>query len=291
MVVLHPIKAPEQRLAIDLSGSSIRVLEGAPGGAMRCAETSVSPRALAGGRVVDPGLLGHALRNLLVKHDFGKSRALVAAGDAVATFRVLDFPSGTHDAEVDAAVKAELPPGDARLGLRHVEVSNGAEGRTVYAMVWDRGQVEAISVAVKEGGLDPAVVDLKSLCLARAVPMRSFVLVDVTSHPGEVVLIDDRLPRVRHTFDVEPDGDVAAAMTAAIKPVLSFYRPVRPTDFGPETPILLRSDGAPPPAVVRRLEQLIGRPVEAVPRPQRIDPDIDHSPYLTCIGLTMRRRS
>jgi len=289
MVLLHPLAAREPRLAVDLSGRSVRVLQGAPGGAMRCADTPVSTRALSAGRVVDAGLLGHALESLLSANGITGTRAMFAASDAIATFRVLTFPAGTPDADVDAAVTAELPLGDARLGIRQIEIANGHDGRTVYAIVWDRSQVEAISTAAKEAGLKAAVVDLKSLCVARAVPMRSYLICDLTAEPCEVVLIDDRIPRVRHTFSVEAKSDVAAALAGELKPVLSFYRGAGTNGFDSEAPILLRSEQPMAPEDIRRLEQLTGHPVDVVPRPQRIDPGIDHSHYLTCIGLGMRR--
>jgi hypothetical protein len=253
---------------------------------MRFAETTVSTRALSGGRVVDPGLLGHGLKGLLSASGITCTRAMFAASDAIATFRVLTFPAGTPDDEVDAAVRAELPLGDARLGLRRFEVSNGHEARNVYAIVWDRSQVEAISAAAKEAGLRAMVVDLKSLCLARAVPVRSYIICDLTADPCEAVLVDDRIPRVRHTFTFDSTTDLAVEL----KPVLSFYRGQRNAPFSSEAPILIRSDQPQAPEVTRRLEQLTGHAVDVVPRPQRIDPDIDHSTYLTCIGLGMRRR-
>jgi len=253
---------------------------------MRSAETTVSTRALSGGRVIDPGLLGHGLKDLLSANGITCTRAMFAASDAIATFRVLTLPAGTSDDEVDAAVRAELPLGDARLGLRRVEVSNGHEGREVYAIVWDRSQVEAISAAAKEAGLRAAVVDLKSLCLARAVPMRSYIICDLTADPCEAVLVDDRIPRVRHTFNFDSTTDLAVEL----KPVLSFYRGQGNGHFSSEAPTLIRSDQPPAPEITRRLEQLTGHPVDVVPKPQRIDPHIDHTTYLTCIGLGMRRR-
>ncbi len=257
---------------------------------MRSAETKVSTRALASGRVVDPGMLGHALESLLSANGITCPRAMFAASDVIATFRVLTFPAGTLDAEIDAAVRAELPLGDARLGLRHVEISNAGEGRTVYAIVWDRSQVEAISTAAKEAGLKAVVVDLKSLCMARAVPMRSYIICDLTAEPCEAVLVDDRIPRVRHTFTLDATADIAAALAGELKPVLSFYRGAGNTRFSSEAPILVRADQPQPREVTRRLQQATGHPVDVVPRLQRIDPQIDHSSYLTCIGLGMRRR-
>ncbi|TMF73236.1 MAG: hypothetical protein E6I15_11415, partial [Chloroflexi bacterium] len=88
---------PASRLAVDLSGTTLRVLEGTPGGVMRCGEGAPPPGSMDHGRVVDPTLLGQALRQLVARTEISGNRALIAASDAIASFRVLNFSTGTAD--------------------------------------------------------------------------------------------------------------------------------------------------------------------------------------------------
>jgi hypothetical protein len=278
------------RLALDLSGGTLRVLEGMPGGPMRCGESAAPHGALEGGRVLDATALAQALRQLLARTDITATRALIAASDAIASSRVLTFPRGTQDSEIDAAVKAQLNMGSDRMAMRHIEVPGEREERTIFATVWDRSQVQSIASAVRQAGLEPAAVDLKSLCVARAIPVSSCILLDMTDDPCEAVLIDDRVPRTAHSFRLESGGDLALALANGLKPVLAFQRRSGATGFGPESPILVRSDQQLPTLLTGRLEKLIGHPVDPLPRPPRVDPDVRFVPYLTCIGLVMRRR-
>jgi len=125
--------------------------------------------------------------------------------------------------------------------------------------------------------------------MARAVPLRSYVICDLTAEPCEALLVDERIPRVRHTFTLDGKVDVASALAGELKPVLSFYREAGGARISSEAPILIRSDQPQAAETIRRLEQLTGHPVDMVPRPQRIDAEIDHTQFLTCIGLGMRR--
>src|SRR4029077_1133540 len=159
------------RLAVDLSGGTLRVLEGTPGGPMRCGESAAPAGALEGGRVLDAPALGQALRQLLARSDITTTRALIAASDVIASFRLLNFPKGTSDADIDAAVKVQLNLGSDRMAARHIEVAGNRDDRTIFAAVWDRQQVQTIASAVRSAGLEPAAVDLKSLCVARAIPV------------------------------------------------------------------------------------------------------------------------
>jgi hypothetical protein len=256
---------------------------------MRCGESAVPEGALEGGRVLDAVALGQALRHLLARTEVVTTRALIAASDMIASFRILTLPQGVTDAEIDAEVRRQLPLGSSRMALRHIEVLKGRGQRTLYATVWDRGQVQLIADTARHAGLEPLVVDLKSLCVARAVPLNSCILLDLLAEPNEAVLIDERVPRVWHTFKIESSGDVAASLATALKPVLGFYRHSGSATFGSDSPILIRADQQLPSQVTVRLEQLTGQPVGPLPQPHRIQHEVRFGSFLTCIGLVMRR--
>jgi hypothetical protein len=259
---------------------------------MRCGEGAAPAGALESGRVLDSAALGQALRQLLARSEITATRALIAASDAIASFRVVTFPKGTPDAEIDASVRRELNLGSDRMAMRHVELSVDPEVRTIFAVMWDQSQVQAIAAAARHAGLDPAVVDLKSLCVARAIPVDSCIVLDMSAKPCEAVLIVGRVPRAAHNFKLKvgSGGDRALAVSIGLKPVLAFHERSGAAGFGPDSPILVRSDQAFTSLLTDRLEQLTGHPVEPLPRPSRVDEDVRFGPFLTCIGLVMRRR-
>jgi hypothetical protein len=262
-----------------------------PGAPMRCGEGAAPPGAIDGGRVQDPAALGQALRLLLARSEIIASRALIAANDAIASFRVLTFPNDTPDPEIDASVRSQLNLGSERMAMQHMEVLAGPEGRTIFATVWDRAQVSAIAAAVRHAGLEPVAVDLKSLCVARAIPVSSCILLDMSVDPCEAILIEDHIPRAAHSFKVGSGGDLGLALSNGLKPVLAFQRRSSASGFGPDSPVLVRSEQELPSLLTGRLEHLTQHPVYPVPRPPRVDADVRYGPYLTCIGLVMRRQA
>jgi len=268
----------------------LRVLEGMPGGPMRCGEGVAPPGALEGGRVLDLDSLSQAVRLLIARTDISATRALIAASDAIASFRLLTFPKATSDSEIDASVKGQLNLGSERMAMRHIEVQAAPDERTMFATVWDRNQVNAIAAAARQAGLEPVAVDLKSLCVARAIPVSSCILLDMSTDPCEAILIEDRIPRAVHSFRVESGGDLGLGLSNGLKPVLAFQRRSGASGFGPDSPILVRSEQDLPALLTGRLEHLTGHPVDPLPRPPRIDADVRFGPFLTCIGLVMRRQ-
>jgi hypothetical protein len=278
---------PVHPLAIDLSGPSLRVLEGTPGGLMRCGESSPPPGTLQSGRAIDPAALGQALRQLLARTEITANRAMIAASDAIASFRVASFPPGTADEEVDGWVLRQLPPPSDRMAIRRVDVRAGRGRRMVYAVAWDRAHVQSLVATVRAAGLEPAVVELKSLCVARAVPAASCIVLDMSTEPCEAVVIQDHVPRIWHSFRIAADGDLASDLATGLRPLLAFYR--QSGEAASDSPILIRSEQTLATPVSTRLAGMTGHAVEPLPQPPRVSAEIRFGPFLTCLGLVMRR--
>jgi hypothetical protein len=266
-------------------------VSGALGGPMRCGSGGTPAASLVDGRIVDVNAVGSALRQLLARTEIEESRALIAASDAVATFRVLKLPPAASDQDVDVAVARELPLDPERMSTQWLDVSSGQGHRLVYAVSWDRLLIKAITDAARFAGLDPVAVDMKSACVARAVAQPACVVVDMASNPAEIVLIDDHIPQVWHSFrlDVEVGDDIAPALTGPLRTVLRFYKRRRDTEFEPTAPILIAGEQVLASRATTTLSQQLAHPVVPLPIPARVSPEIRYATYLTCLGLLMRR--
>jgi len=288
-VTLLPIS--DTRLAIDLSGSLLRVVTGALGGSIRCGSGGTPEGSLVDGKVMDPGAVASALRHLLARVEINDTRALMAASDSVATFRVIKLPPAASDHDVDAAVARELPMDPEKMSTQWVDVHNGQFGRVVYATAWDRGLVKTIAEVARLAGLEPVAIDLKSTCLARAVAAPACVVVDMASRPAEIVLIDGSVPQVWHSvrLDVAPGDDFGPALAGPLRTVLRFYERRRDTEFEPSAPIFLAGEQVLASMATSALSELVAHPVVQLPIPARVPLDIRYTTYLTCLGLLMRR--
>ena len=283
--------APDTRLAVDLSGGLIKVVAGALGGPMRCGSGGTPNGSLVGGKVIDVDGVGSALRQLLARTEINETHALIAASDAVATFRVLKLPPGTGNQDVDGAVAREMPLDPERMSTRWVDMTSGQDHRLIYAVSWDRSLIKSITDAARFAGLDPVAVDIKSACVARAAPEPACVVLDLASTPAEIVLIDGHIPQVWHSFrlDVELGDDIVPALAAPLRTVLRFYKRRRDAEFDPAAPILICGEQVLSTRATSLLGQQLDHPVLPLPLPARVSPEIRYTTYLTCLGLLMRR--
>ena len=272
-----------------MTSDTLRVVEGLPGSHMRCGESGLPPGAMAGGKVIDQTAVGQALRQVIARAEITVSRAMIAISDRLASSRVLSFPVQAAETDLAAAVKAQLDLGSERMAYRYYDIPSSFPGeRLVFATVWDRRNVDAVLGAARYAGLEPGVVDLKSMCLARTLTVDSCLLLDLVSNPCEAVLVDERIPRLWHTFEVDWDGDIAQSIATGLRPMVGHQRYAY-ASFGPESPIVVRAEPAIPEEGASRLERLTARRVVPVPVPPRIGDEVRHIPYLTCLGLIMRR--
>lgn len=279
------------RLAIDLSGSLIRVVEGLMGGPMRSGSGSTPPGSLVGGKIMDVGAVAGALQQLLARAEIQETRALIAIADAVATFRVITVPASSTDEEIDSITTKEFPIDPERMATKWTEVRRNAQHRVIYAAVWDRNYVKKATEVVKGAGLEPVTVELKSACIARAMAEPSCVVIDLSADPVEIFLIDDHVTQLWHSFPLNvPIGeDIGPAMLAPIRQVLRFYERRRASGFGPESPILIVGEQVVSSQVMAGLSARLGHPVAPLVIPARVPLDVRHGAYLTCLGLMMRR--
>ena len=235
--------------------------------------------------------VGSALRQLLARTEIEATHALIATSDAVATFRVLKLPPGAGNQDVDGAVARELPLDPERISTRWVDMSSGQDHRLIYAVSWDRSLIKNITEAARVAGLNPVTVDIKSACLARAATEPTCVVLDLSSNPAEIVLIDGHIPQVWHSFrsDVELGDDIVPALAAPLRTVLRFYKRRRDSEFEPTAPIFISGEQVLSTRATSSLSQQLEHPVLPLPLPPRVPPDVRYTTYLTCIGLLMRR--
>jgi len=245
------------------------------------------------GRILDVGGVGGALRQLLARTEIRETRALIAVSDALASFKVITFPPSTSDENIDSHAAKEFPFDAERMAMRWIDVHRDGERRVVYTAVWDRGLVKRAADAARSAGLEPVVVELKSACVARAVAVPSCVVLDMSTNPVDVFLIEGHVPQLWYSFPLAGalGEDVTPALLAPLRQVLNFYRRRRQSDFKPSSPVFISGEQVVPDQVLTYLSQMLGHPVEALPAPPRIPTEVRHSTFLACLGMLMRRAS
>ena len=257
---------------------------------MRCGSGAVGEAAIRAGRIQDPAAVGGALRQLLARTEITQTRAFVAASDTLATFRVLRCPAGSTDNEIAALVSAEVQLDPERIATRWNVVGHIGNQPLIYAVAWDRAVIRGIVDAAKAAGVEAAVIDLRSACLARVAVEPSCVIVDLSSTPFDMVLVDGYIPQVWHGVERRADSTIdLASLDAPLRELLRYYRSRHDGAFPAVAPVLVSGEQEVQDGEMAALSHATGHPVAVLPAPARIPSHVRHSSYLACIGLMMRR--
>ena len=115
------------RLAIDLSGNTVRMLAGSVGGRMKAAEAKVPASVMSDGLVLNSASLAPIIKELAAQVDGKEGKAAIAASDSLASFRIINVAKDATDAKVESLVRAQLPLDGNRMGMQRVEVAAQAE--------------------------------------------------------------------------------------------------------------------------------------------------------------------
>lgn len=259
---------------------------------MRCGTAALPDGTPFDGKISDVVGVGRALRALLARTEIVQTRGLVAAGDALATFKILRVPDSSTPMDVDAAIAKELPFDPERMATRWTHVTTSSGDRVIYAVAWDRALVKNVAEAVRQAGVEPVAVELKSASVARVVPAATCLLVDLSASPAEIVLIDDHLPQLWHSFVMEDALAESAppALAAAVRSVMRYYRRRTDSELPKAAPVYISGEQVAS-HLLSYVGGRVGQPVLALPVPPRVPGDIRHSTYLACLGLLMRRSS
>ena len=207
-------------VGIDIGSAAIKVVElsgdgqGTEGGGsvVRAAASAPTPAGTTEeGRITDAQAVGRALRDLVQGAGIRTRRAVTAVNGQVALMREVRMPHVPPDEIRQAArfeVERYLPYPIAEVTFDTVVVGEsreGGNGRMDVLVVAARTDVlRQHAAALQQAGLEPAVVEVEPLAVARAVSSRAApeqvtACIHLGSSVTMILVIEGEAPRVIRT--------------------------------------------------------------------------------------------
>lgn len=206
-------------VGIDIGSAAIKVVELSPdgtngNGATRAAASTATPAgAIEEGRIKDAAAVGRALRDLVQGAGIRTRRAVTAVNGQVALIREVRMPQLPPDEMRQAArfeVERYLPYPIAEVTFDTVVVGDARDGAAaggkidVLVVAARTDVLRQHAAALQAAGLEPAVVEVEPLAVARAVAGRAAAdQVSACVHLGSAVtmilVIEGEAPRVIRT--------------------------------------------------------------------------------------------
>ena len=165
----------------------------------------------------------------------------------------------------------------------------------IYLAASPRNSVDALISALRKAGLNPYLMDLKPLALARTTPESRAIIIDVQPTNFDIVVMAERIPEVVRSVPL-PRKDSLEGKVPVIREELdraiTFYnsshmdKPIEAT-----VPLLVCGELGEQPNAWELLTSRQKRPVQALPSPMETAEGFPACQYMTNIGLALKKVS
>lgn len=281
---------------LNIEGSSIRLLTVKDKAVQKWGDMPLEPGLIKEGLILNPPGVGLVIRNLFASQNAPKKDVIISLTGLRAIPRFLTMPKMSPHLLEEAIMREarrEMPLPLEDLYLSWQVIGEVGNQQHIYLLGVPRDLLDAEVQALAAAGIQPSVMDLKPLALARAVNREQAVVADLELDSLDVIVVADYVPVIMRTFSLEEGlgleekiERLADELTRTVK----FYNDSHPeSPFSPATTVYLTGalmgDRAPRNSFTRRVDY----PVEVPDPPLEYSPDLPLAQYVVNMGLALKK--
>jgi len=284
-------------VTIDVDSSGIRLLEISRGMVRRWASASFDSGEDEGEIASPQQALGAKIRQLMASSGIKAKKVIASISGLYSVNRLLpvsSLPLGITTQEAVQEVAKEIMPisvDRVYLSWQTITVSEGES--QIIILGTPRETVDDGVRALRLAGINPQVLELKTIALARAVGREQALILNIESSSLDVVVVADNLPRVMRTVAWQPgdftEEDMVGHLATNLEMTADFYNSRNPdSPLDATTPLFITGQMSTDLTLVEQLQARSRYPVESLAPPLKYPPYLSVSQYATNIGLALR---
>jgi len=190
--------------------------------------------------------------------------------------------------------RKEIPLPLEDLYLSWQAISHRQKDQDVFVLGVPRNLVDALGRTISEAGLEPYLMDLRPLALARAANRKNALIIALEPDRFDIVLVSDGIPAVMHA--TTPRGEEATLkdnirqLCDEISRTVNFYNSSHPeNNISPETPLLLTGELSIAAATGQLIQTECEYPVEPLVPSLKFPSDCPVTLYAANMGLALKK--
>jgi len=279
---------------IYIDDSSVRVLTISGRHPQKWASAELESGLVRDGLILHPEEVARVVRKVW-SQGFSGSRVVAGLSGVNCLYRTLVLPSLPRDL-LPEAVRREsgraLGVSMEQLYVSWQPVPTLLEETRVFLAAAPRDAVDALLATLRTSGLNPYLVDIRPLALARAVAQESAIVLDIQESCLDVVIKIDKVPEVMRSVPLGRTRSLEDSVKLGrqeIERAVSFYNSVHmDTPLQEQVPLLLSGLVSTKPELWKELEGRHPRNIEAIEPPIDVVQDFDAQSFSTNIGLAFK---
>lgn len=284
-------------VTLNISATSIRLLSGQGRQVQRWAEASLAPGLVSDRLILKPKAVGEAIDALFQSTQIPKERVIVSLTGLSFTHRILSLPR-MKPALLEEAIlrgaRKEIPLPLEELYLSWQAIASKDDEVDFFVLGVPRNPVDAMVQVLEEAGIEPYIMDLKPLALARAANREDALIVDLESDCFDIVLVAKGIPAIMHTITPKGEGasieDNVHRLTDELSKTIKFYNSSHPENLlSPTTPLLLTGESSTNTTVSELIQAEIEYPVQRLIPPLEFPTDLPIAIYAANMGLALKK--
>lgn len=286
-------------VALNISSRDIKILSIKGRKVVTWASADLAEGLVRDGLILKPQAVGEAINRLFKSTGIPKNNVILSIAGLSFTYRFITLPrmkSGLVTEAIQRAAKKEISLPLDELYVSWQPMPNKGEEQDYFIIGVPRNLVDAAVQSLKIAGVEPYLMDVRPLALARAANRSDAIAVNMEPDCFDIVFITQGLPTVIHTISPRGEGatleDNIHRLADELTKTAAFYQSNHPDiNLNGNLPLLLTGEMAADAATGQMLQSEVEYEIEPLIPPLDFPDQLPVTSYTTSIGLATKRTS
>jgi len=263
---------------------------------VRWARLPLEPGLVAQGVIREETQVADKIKELLRLEKVRAGRIIAGMSGMNSLYRLITLPE-MPEAVMAEAVRREakrvLPVSLDEVYLSYQPVPSGRGEQRLFLATYPRNMTDALLRTVRKAGLDPYLMDLAPLALARIPDEPRAIIVNSRAEHADILVIEDRLPQLIRVLSLPSEAKSLSERLPAISEELTrtvmFYNSSHlEKPLASSVPLFVVGELAEAPANWPNLVGRFGFPVSLLPVPVEYPEGFPANDLMVNIGLALK---
>jgi len=285
-------------VTLEIDTSAIRLMETGDGRVVKWASLALDPTLFEDGVISDPRALSAAVRQLMDSSGIKAKNVIASVSGLYSVSRIVAVstpPGGevtTREAVLEAAEEI-MPLSVDELYLSWQTITAGEGTQRVLVVGVPRDVLDAEIRVLRIAGINPRILDLKAIALARAVNKKQALILNIEPSSFDIIIVVNGIPEVMRTTAWQPDGlteeDRVEHLAMNLELTVGFYNSHHPdTPLDPATPFFITGQMSRDLDLIEKLPARVGYLLESLAPRLECPKHMPVSQYAVNIGLALK---
>ena len=284
-------------VTLEIDTTAIRFMETGAGRVVKWASLSLDPTMIRDGVISDPQALSAAVKQLMDSSGIKAKDVIASVSGLYLVSRIVAVPTPpgvaiTSEAVLEAA-RDIIPLSINELYLSWQTIAAGESAQQVLVVGVPRDVIDAEVQALRAAGINPRILDLKAIALARAVNKEQALILNIEPSNFDIIIVVNGIPEVMRTIAWQQNGltveDKVEHLAMNLELTVGFFNSHHlDAPLDPATPFLITGQMSGDLGLMEKLQARVGYPVESLAPRLECPKHLPVSQYAVNIGLALK---